>query len=63
MNVSSKMNMFARKVKASASQLTADEMNRKKCATKVLDLKKDVSSRLRYLKAYIGKLDTLSPLK
>ena len=45
--------MFARRVKTSTNQQTVDEINRKKCASKVLDLKKDVNSRLRYLKSYI----------
>ena len=49
------MNMFARKQKPTVSQADA-ELNRKKCAGKSLDLKKDVNSRLKYLKMYIGKL-------
>ena len=55
-----KMNMFARKAKVPNS--SADELNRKKCASKVLDVKKDLNSRLRYLKQYIGKFDHRSVL-
>lgn len=45
--------MFARKPKTTNSQ-TTDESNRKKLASKILDPKKDLNSRLRYLKNYIG---------
>jgi hypothetical protein len=48
------MNMFARRAKTSTSQQAADELNRKKTAGKVLDAKKDMTSRLRYLKSFIG---------
>ncbi len=47
------MNMFARKPKSTNSQV--DELNRKKTAGKILDIKKDLNSRLRYLKNFIGK--------
>lgn len=46
------MNMFARKPKSTNSQV--DELNRKKTAGKILDIKKDLNSRLRYLKNFIG---------
>jgi hypothetical protein len=49
------MNMFARKAKIVNNQ-AADELNRKKCASKILDVKKDLTSRLRYLKVFIGKI-------
>ena len=45
--------MFARKPKSTNSQV--DELNRKKTAGKILDIKKDLNSRLRYLKNFIGK--------
>ena len=57
------MNMFARRVKTSANQQAVDELNRKKCAGKVLDVKKDLASRLRYLKAYIESCENQSELK
>jgi hypothetical protein len=50
------MNMFRGRVKTSTSQQTADELNRKKLAGKVLEIKKDIQSRLKYLKSYIGEL-------
>lgn len=49
------MNMFARKPKAIASQAAVDESSRKKVAGKILDLKKDINSRLKYLKSFIGR--------
>lgn len=55
------MNMFARKQKTSSSQ--TDELNRKKSASKVLDLKKDLNSRLRYLKVYIDSCENVIELK
>ena len=45
------MNMFGRKQKVTNSQ--ADELNRKKCAAKVLDVKKDLTSRMRHLKLFV----------
>lgn len=49
------MNVFARKPKP--VNTTMDELNRKKCASKILDHNKDMTSRLKYLKYYIGKLE------
>ena len=53
--------MFTRKPKTNTSQV--DELNRKKCAAKVLDIKKDLNSRLRYLKSYIETTDNVNELK
>ena len=53
--------MFDRKQKTSSSQ--TDELNRKKSASKVLDLKKDLNSRLRYLKVYIDSCENVIELK
>lgn len=53
--------MFARKAKVPNS--SADELNRKKCASKVLDVKKDLNSRLRYLKQYIESTENTLELK
>lgn len=55
------MNMFTRKPKTNPSQV--DELNRKKSAAKVLDIKKDLNSRLRYLKSYIESTDNVTELK
>ena len=48
------MNMFSRKPKVNTSQI--DE-NRRKTATKVLDVKKDLKDRLKHLKVYIETND------
>jgi hypothetical protein len=53
--------MFTRKPKTTTSQV--DELNRKKSAAKVLDTKKDLTSRLRYLKTYIESTDNVAELK
>ena len=53
--------MFTRKPKTTTSQV--DELNRKKLAAKVLDTKKDMTSRLRYLKTYIESTDNVTELK
>lgn len=50
------MNMFARKPKGANNQAAVDESSRKKVAGKILDPKKDVNSRLKYLKNFIGGL-------
>lgn len=55
------MNMFGRKPKASTSQV--DELNRKKVATKVLDVKKDLKDRFRHLKSYIETTADIGELK
>lgn len=57
------MNMFARKPKTISNQATADESNRKKLASKILDTKKEVNSRLRYLKSYIESTENPLELK
>lgn len=53
--------MFTRKTKANTSQV--DELNRKKTATKVLDVKKDLKDRLRHLKGYIETTPDVHELK
>lgn len=57
------MNMFARKPKTISNQATADESNRKKLASKILDTKKEVNSRLRYLRSYIESTENPLELK
>lgn len=53
------MNMFTRKPKPGP----VDELNRKKTAAKILDSKRDLNSRLKYLKSYIESSDNISELK
>lgn len=48
------MNMFARKTKTVTNQAAVDESSRKKVAGKILDPKKDINSRFKYLKSFIG---------
>ncbi|CAF0829024.1 unnamed protein product [Brachionus calyciflorus] len=55
--------MFARKPKTVTSQATVDELNRKKLISKILDIKKEVNSRLRYLKNYIESTDSQLEIK
>lgn len=55
------MNMFTRKAKPTTSQV--DEINRKKTATKILDVKKDLKDRLRYLKSFIETTSDVIELK
>ena len=55
--------MFARKAKAINSQTTADESSRKKFASKILDAKKEVNGRLKYLKIFIESSDNVVELK
>lgn len=53
--------MFTRKPKTTTSQV--DESNRKKTAAKILEQKRDLNSRLKYLKSYIETTDNISELK
>lgn len=46
--------MFARKTKTVTNQAAVDESSRKKVAGKILDPKKDINSRFKYLKSFIG---------
>ncbi|RNA35995.1 ral GTPase-activating subunit alpha-1 [Brachionus plicatilis] len=57
------MNMFARKPKTVSNQAAADESNRKKLASKILDTKKEINSRLRYLRNYIESTENPLELK
>lgn len=57
------MNMFARKPKTISNQATADESNRKKLASKILDNKKEANSRLRYLRSYVESTENPLELK